>query len=466
MKKIVISLVAVMASALFFSSCNKEQNTPSDQTPELKTYTLTISATKSVSTKQLVLSGSTLNAVWGAGEVVKVYKGSSEIGTLSPVSTGSASAVLSGTVTVAGLAADEWIDLVFGGDLSGQDGTLANIHDWAKAWFQVGSIDGNKIVPKASEGCADGEGNISFNNWTSIVRFNVTKDSSPLSVSEMVITAKTGEPDGGSGHKLTITPSPAASSVFVALSNYDGDDPIADTYEILVTSASDGKTYTCVASGKTFLRGKFYDVTLKVKDPVYTVAGTAGVFGTNAWDPTDDGGTLTYDGALYSKTFTVSSANTVEFKVVRNHAWEFDSWPGGNYSFVFPSAGSITVTFNPSTTEVGATGTLDKKYTVAGTSSQAGLFPNTWAPTDTNNDMTLKSDGSLYKVFSGVKLGTTIEFKVCEDNAWSVSYGYRDGKTNCTNSGGNCFYTVTKNCDIWIYINPGNDNYIYVDEVV
>lgn len=466
MKKVLYSLSAILFAAAAFTSCSKENDAPVEQTSELKTYTLTIEAAKSVDTKQLVLEGSTLNAVWAAGEVVKVYKGYSEIGTLSPTTTGSASTVLTGTVTVAGLAAEDWIDLVFGGDLSAQDGSLANVKDWAKAWFQVGSIEGTAIVPKAGSGCADASGNISFNNWTAIVRFNVKKGGANLNVSDLTVRTASGDPAGSVEKKLTITPASATNSLFVSLSNYSGDTPVEDDYEILVTSAEDGLVYTCTAEDKTFLRGKYYDITLNVTSPVYSaVGGPAGVFSETAWTPSATSGDLEYDGVTgkYSKTFTVAEATTVEFKVVRNHAYASGSWPASNYQVVFPSNGTITVFFDPLTNEV--TATSSTVYTVAGTSSQDGVFSVDWAPTDASNNMTLKNDGSYYKVFPGIKEGTTITFKVTVNNSWDISYGYRDGKTNCSASGDNCQFTASKDCDLWIYINPNNDHYIYVDEV-
>lgn len=474
MKKILFVIVAALVSLSIFSSCENKQNTTSDQSSELKTYTLTINAAKSLSTKQLVLdgSGNTLNAVWGAGEVVKVYKGSSEIGTLSPLTTGSADAVLSGTVTVAGLAADDWIDLHFGGDLSGQDGSLENIHDWAKAWFQVDHIDGNAIVPKVSVGTADASGSVLFNNWTAIVRFNVKKGGVDLSVSNLTISADKGYPAGASGHKLTITPTTATNQIYVALSNYDGDTAVPDNYEILVTSSVDGNTYTCSASNKEFLRGKYYDITLNVTNPQYFVAGSSTTaFGT-AWTPGIAANELVYDSVtgLYSKTFNVSG-ETVEFKVVRNNSFSNESWPASNYSFKFPSAGTLTVTFNPVTEEVNAVGSTTKTYTVAGAINGEGdggkddsVFGKTWDPSVSSNNMTLKNDGSYYKVFTNVASGTVLRFKVCVNNAWAESYGYRDEKTNCGNDGGNCLWMATKDCDIWVYINPGNDHYIYLEE--
>lgn len=463
MKKIILVLSSLLASAFVFSSCDQDKNMSSEQpVVEQKTYTLTIGASKSNLTKALQLDGNTLNAVWGAGEVVKVYARSNQVGTLSPLTTGSASAVLSGTVSLPGdfRTNDEYIDLVFGGDLSGQDGSLANIRDWAKAWFQVERIEGSVIVPK---------GDVVFNNWTSIVRFNIKKGGSDLNVSQMVIRTTTGEPAGSTDKKITVTPTPAASTLYVSLANYSGDDPIADTFEILVTDASDGAIYSCIATGKTFLRGSFYDITLNVSRPTFTVAGSSTKAFKTAWAPTLSDNDLDYnDGTgLYSKSFDVNQ-ETVEFKVVRNHSWDSGAWPTDkNYSFVFPRTGRLDITFNPSTNVVTATGSLrDHAYTVAGTSSQAGIFATDWAPSDTNYDMTLTSDGSLYKVLSGVNSGTTITFKVCEDNSWTTSWGYRSEKTNCAgDSDGNCIWTATKKCDVKIWINPGNDNYIYVEEI-
>ena len=474
MKHVVYSFAALLFAAVAFSSCAKEQDTLDEQTPELKTYSLTIEASKGIDTKQLVLDGNTLNAVWGAGEVVKVYKGSDEIGTLTPQTTGSAEAVLTGTVTVAGLNADDWIDLVYGGDLTGQDGSLATLsssHDYAKAWFQVGSISGNKIVPKPSIECADAEGKISFVNWEAIVRFNVKKGGSAFSVSKMEIIATTGSPINDGAKKLTITPGSNTSELYVALHNYDGDTPVSDNYEIVVTDPTDGREYFCKATGKSFLRDQFYSVTLNVVESTYTVAGEPyeSVFGGDKnWDQTRSENNLAYSAGVYSKTFNVTAAAEVNFKVVRNYSWDSASWPGSNYYYKFPSAGSLTISYNPSTNEVTATGTTTKTYTVAGTSTQSGVFTTDWAPSDEGNDMTLTSDGSYYKVFPGLKKDKTITFKVAVNHTWGTSYGYRTDTTNCANDGGNCVWTVTKDSDVRIWINPGstpNDHYIYVEEI-
>ena len=252
MKKL-FTLVTLLASMSLFFSCNQKQDTTIDQTPGLQTYTLTLSATKTPSTKELVLSGSTLNSVWGANDEVEVLYGEPKVnvGTLRPLSTGSATAVLSGTIT-ASISPNDWVDLQFKGDFTAQDGSLEKVADWMKAWFQVESIDANKvIVPKASVGTADADGNVLFNNWTSIVRFNLKKksDDSNLSASKMIIKTANHNLEGGSSNMLTVSVNGSASTLYVAVAHLDSNgDPQSDNYQIFVNT-SDG-VYSCSHTGK------------------------------------------------------------------------------------------------------------------------------------------------------------------------------------------------------------------------
>ncbi len=73
-------------------------------------------------------------------------------------------------------------------------------------------------------------------------------------------------------------------------------------------------------------------------------------------------------------------------------------------------------------------------YTVAGDSE--ALFGTSWDPANTANDMALV-EGSTYKfVKEGVTLYESwINFKVCEDHAWTKSYG---------KDGGNFYFQVTE----------------------
>ncbi len=349
MKKYFIITLTTLVSLFIVSSCTSKQDTTASITPEFKTYTLTVTAEKSISTKQLVLDGNTLNAVWGKNDVVDVYAKGSKVGTISPLTTGSATAVLSGEVTFPVSTfnvSEDYVDLVLGGDLSGQDGSLTNIKDWAKAWFKVESITETAIVPK---------GDVVFNNWTSIVRFNVKKGGSELNVSNMTINVKDGSPAGftvQSSYKyLTVTPTQSTNQLYVSLSNLDNNgDAIKDTYVILVTSAEDNKVYSCLAT-KTLAKGSFYDITLNVKE-TYTVAGNQGIF-TSYWDPTDTSNDLVYSSEtkLYSKEYSVPASCSLSFKVVRNHAWNDSSWPEQDKVVSVP-AGKITINYNPDNNNV------------------------------------------------------------------------------------------------------------------
>ena len=61
-----------------------EQVDPIDEPDGPKTYTMTVKAAKDVDTKALALSldGTKLNALWAENDAVKVYKGTTDIGTL------------------------------------------------------------------------------------------------------------------------------------------------------------------------------------------------------------------------------------------------------------------------------------------------------------------------------------------------------------------------------------------------
>lgn len=348
MKKSLISFFAIAATLFFFSSCGKEQTTPTEQhTSEPQTYTLTISATKAPSTKSYVLDGTTLNTVWDSNDEVVVLRGNSdeELGRLYPLTSGTSETVLSGSITGT-VNVNDWLDLWYGEGLNNQNGTLeslsANHSDRAKAWFQVESIDGSTIVPK--------EG-VSFNNWQAIVKFTIKNGDDDLSISKMVIKAANGNLEGGDGHELTITPSSPSSVLFVAI---DNSTLTTDNYEIRV-QASD-EWYSLPATNKNFERGHYYNVTLKVTKEgslTRTAAGTpASVFGTE-WATNVAANDLSYDAETgnYNVVLPVpGDVTSLKFKVVADHAWD-SAWPSDDYEVNDISANgyskTLTITYNP-----------------------------------------------------------------------------------------------------------------------
>lgn len=98
-----------------------------------------------------------------------------------------------------------------------------------------------------------------------------------------------------------------------------------------------------------------------VSAEVYTVAGNnTTVFGT-AWDPsnTDNEMTTTDDvNYTFKKEEVTLTAGTVEFKVVKGHAWGTE-YPSSNYKLTIPEDAkyNVTITFNSSSSTVGATAT-------------------------------------------------------------------------------------------------------------
>ena len=90
-----------------------------------------------------------------------------------------------------------------------------------------------------------------------------------------------------------------------------------------------------------------------------TVAGQAGLAGTE-WDATNASNDMTLvSGRVYEKTFTGVKAGTYEFKVLANHGWTF-SWGSGsgNASVTVEKDNSnVTITFNEETKAITATDT-------------------------------------------------------------------------------------------------------------
>jgi len=108
------------------------------------------------------------------------------------------------------------------------------------------------------------------------------------------------------------------------------------------------------------------DVTVEdgvpVEEAVYTVAGTEDLTGYN-WDKTQNAMTLNAESGLYEWTaenIAVSATAKPEFKIVKNAAKDDETWypEGDNWVINTDVTGgegifTITITFNPETTEIG-----------------------------------------------------------------------------------------------------------------
>ena len=153
----------------------------------------------------------------------------------------------------------------------------------------------------------------------------------------------------------------------------------------------------------------------------WTVAGNnTDLFGT-AWNPTYEANDMKlHSGTVYTwiKDVTALGAiNDVQFKVVKDHAWD-EAYPDENYYIDVPAeAKYLVITFDESTKEVLAYGT----WTVAGTE---GLTGSVWSTDDANNLMDTE-DGYTFtwtKTAMALPMGVTQEFKVARDQKWDVAY--------------------------------------------
>ena len=178
----------------------------------------------------------------------------------------------------------------------------------------------------------------------------------------------------------------------------------------------------------------------------WTVAGN---FLANQWNPEDatNDMTLGEDGSytLVVKDVTLEKGANYEFKVVKDHAWD-EAYPGENFVFNVDETAiyTVTITFNAETQAINVTTEKTGDVTVIpeATWTVAGNFVgSSWNPEDATNDMTLEGDlYTLVKTDVTLEKGTSYEFKVVKDHAWTVAYP-NDNYTFSVEETG--IYTVT-----------------------
>ena len=453
--------IAALCAVAGISACNT-----APVQPELTEYTLSVEASMPTpDTKGLSLSGKTLNAVWAATDQVIVFQGNTQIGTLTPQSTGSATATLKGSITgsvsvgatlTLHTPRKSWLYN------TNQDGTLSNLKNfaYARANVTVSSVNGGSVSTSAAH----------FENQQAMVKFTLLDDKgSTLTVDELKIEAASNKlvrviADGTASYgSITVENDDEEDYLYAALRN---DSGAADTYTL--TADVNGTLYHCTKAGVLFENGKYYSVkaTMEEEQHTYTIVG-APIFG-STWDPSDSNNDLVKqsDGTYKSKTYTVTTdPTTIEFKIVKDHDYEIGQWPGANYS-VKAATGSFYVIFDPQKNDKQA---IDPKYTpsqagdiyrVAGdsegdNSGTDAVFGTAWAPGLDANKMTLQTDGSYTKTYSNVAGGTKLRFKIVKNGAEWIGANNNGVVTDLqTESDGNCVYTKPSTGNVTIKFDP------------
>lgn len=454
MKKALLIMAAIAGVA--FVSCQKETNLDNSEPEQaVKTFTLTVEATKAADSKALAFEGTTLVTSWAATDEVKVCKHGSAtaIGTLLPKTPGSATTGLTGNITVTDVNVGDKLDLIFpdtNWTYEGQDGTLptlASSFDFARAEVTVSNISGSDLTASAA----------TFTNEQSLVKFTILNaaDDSYLDIQSLTISAASGKlvkSYAVSGDAYTpvygdivITPAAATSEFYVALRNNSG---AADTYT-LTAQLNQFKNYTFVKSGVTFANGHYKAVNVKMTEEseIYTVAGNlTEVFG-SSWNPDDANNDMAKQSdGTYRKTYELNGneVGPIQFKVVKNRNWA-SAWPDpDNYYINDVTKGTLVITFDPSTNAVN--GYIESEaFTIAG--DDTSIFGTLWDPTNTDNDMVKQDDGTFLKNYT-ISSSVNIQFKVAQDHAWTNSWG------DANSSSGNYEYSIPHAGTLHISFDP------------
>lgn len=265
---------------------------PAENTDAVKTYTMTVTASKGNDATTRALSydsgTKTLNATWTEGDVVEVYALNWELveqsggedfpcnihlGTLMAQSDG-VSTTLDGTITAPPAVPEAYKSMVsvtplrlvfprFPLDYTGQKGTLDDIaanFDYAVvALYNWTDTDGKISTADVVE----------FNNGNqSIVRFTLQdKDGNAINAKSLTLHDASdydfiiydddvSEIEGD----LTISLDDASSEVWVSI---HGDIRTSSILEMTATT-EDGETYTYSKTGVLIKRGSFYSITVKM----------------------------------------------------------------------------------------------------------------------------------------------------------------------------------------------------------
>ena len=165
--------------------------------------------------------------------------------------------------------------------------------------------------------------------------------------------------------------------------------------------------------------------------PVYTIAGSPAVLG-SGWSTDDANNDMTKqnDGTytLVKENVELAVGTTYEYKVVRNHSWDW-SYPSDNKTFTVDKSGLYNVTFTfDGTTSLEAVTVLIKEEVIIPTVALAGTM-NGWSTTA--NVLVLSADSLTASTTIALQANTTDSIKVVLDGNWLGN----DGTLTRVNSG-------------------------------
>ena len=177
--------------------------------------------------------------------------------------------------------------------------------------------------------------------------------------------------------------------------------------------------------------------------PVYTIAGSPAVLG-SGWSTDDANNDMTKqnDGTytLVKENVELAVGTTYEYKVVRNHSWDW-SYPSDNKTFTVDKSGLYNVTFTfDGTTSLEAVTVLIKEEVIIPTVALAGTM-NGWSTTA--NVLVLSADSLTASTTIALQANTTDSIKVVLDGNW---LGYNGTLTRVDSGQPRSFESGKDNC--------------------
>lgn len=192
-------------------------------------------------------------------------------------------------------------------------------------------------------------------------------------------------------------------------------------------------------AGKYYYNGSWWtydDDELKsdVVQSTYTVAGSSGLLGTH-WEVTDTtNNMLLLEDGTYQliKTDVTLVAGTYEYKVVRDHSWEWCLPTGANQVLYIDKDGIYTVTFTLDLTlqTISATSELQQEAVVIPKVFLIGTM-NDWDYTAT--ELQLAPDSLTASVTIMLDANTIYDYQMVVDGNWFTSYDGTMTRDNCQN---------------------------------
>ncbi len=255
---LIICSCLLLLTGVVFVACSSDD----DGVEQPQVYHVTVEAVLSSDAVTRALSGDGTGDItpqWAQGEVVYVTKSDTNLGTLTPQSTGTASTKLIGTLSGAELNVNDVLVLTYlksPADYSGQKGTLSDIGaNYAIATATVKITEVGSYVKT---------GNATFTSQQAIVKFSLKGETNePLNASQLDIKygsttlSLTGIPDA------TYTTN-GDGVLYVAV-------PAFDSQLLTLTATVGGNTYKYEKPAVSFVNGKYYPVNVRMgKNESYT----------------------------------------------------------------------------------------------------------------------------------------------------------------------------------------------------